>query len=338
MSLLQESTSPRVFGVEAGHAPCASLDDPDEMARRLVAALPSAFLTRPGAWRPFVAELLAVDPSDTPMVTLGDGRQQWLLDQGAAVLSQHWTRYEQGLKPGALGVHVAEQKRSDILALVAHELRDPLAAIGSALKVLQLRANAQDAAERAIIERQLGTCLRVVGDLLDQSLVSRNTLTVHRLPIPVRGFLSTALEATAPGRETKRHRLMAFLPEVSVQVRGDSTRLSQVVGNLLSNATRYTPEDGCIELWTAQDAGQCVVHVKDNGQGIGVEQISRIFEPYVQGHRPPGAVYRGLGLGLALARAIVELHDGSLKVFSAGAGRGSEFCLTLPIWEPPPAR
>src|SRR6185436_16473781 len=114
---------------------------------------------------------------------------------------------------------------------------------------------------------------------------------------------------------------------------GDGIRLSQVVGNLLANATRYTPAEGCIELWAEQSAGHCVVHVKDNGQGIGAEHIARIFEPYVQGYRPPGAVYRGLGLGLALARAIVELHDGALTAFSEGPGQGSEFCLKLPIWE-----
>jgi signal transduction histidine kinase len=244
---------------------------------------------------------------------------------------------EQGLRSGAAALQASEQRRSDILALVAHELRDPLAAIGSALRVLNQRANPDDTAERGVIERQLGTCQRLVDDLLDHALVSRHTLAVHRVPVPVREFLSNALEATRPGRELKRHRLMALLPDAQLQVRGDGTRLSQVVGNLLANATRYTPAEGCIELWTVTSAGHCVVHVKDNGQGIGIEQMGRLFEPYVQGRRPLGTEYHGLGLGLALARAIAELHEGSITAHSEGWGQGSEFCLKLPIWEAPQA-
>ncbi|OWQ45834.1 hypothetical protein CDL60_18445 [Roseateles noduli] len=241
---------------------------------------------------------------------------------------------DQALRFGAVALQASEQRRSDILALVAHELRDPLAAIGSALRVLNVRAHADDTAERAVIERQLDTCQRLVEDLLDHALVSRNTLTVHRVPVPVREFLSNALEATKPGRELKRHRLMAMLPDAQLRVRGDCTRLAQVVGNVLSNATRYTPADGCIELWTERSAGHCVVHVKDNGQGIAVEQLGRIFEPYVQGRQPLSTEYHGLGLGLALAKAIAELHDGSITAHSEGPGQGSEFCLKLPIWQP----
>ncbi|WP_197507199.1 sensor histidine kinase KdpD [Mitsuaria sp. 7] len=238
-----------------------------------------------------------------------------------------------GLRFGAAALQVSEQRRSDILALVAHELRDPLAAIGAALRVLNVRASPNDTAERAVIERQLGTCQRLVEDLLDHALVSRHALTVQRVPVPLREFLSNALEATRPGRELKRHRLMTLLPDAQLQVRGDGTRLVQVVGNLLANAARYTPAEGCIELWTVTSAGHCAVHVKDNGQGISVEQMGRIFEPYVQGHRPLDTDYHGLGLGLALARAIAELHDGSITAHSEGWGQGSEFCLRLPLWK-----
>ena len=244
---------------------------------------------------------------------------------------------DQTLRFGALALQASEQRRSDILALVAHELRDPLAAIGSALRVLNMRSSPDDTAERAVIERQLTTCQRLVEDLLDHALVSRNTLAVHRVPVSVREFLSNALEATKPGRAHKRHRLMTMLPEASLQVCGDATRLAQVMRNLLANATRYTPADGCIEVWTVKSAQHCVVHVKDNGQGIAVDQIGRIFEPYVQGRHALNTEYHGLGLGLALARAIAELHDGAITAHSEGLGHGSEFCLKLPLWEAPKA-
>ncbi|WP_431256696.1 sensor histidine kinase [Roseateles chitinivorans] len=257
--------------------------------------------------------------------------------QGAGVGKMPGASLDQSLRVGALALQASEQRRSDVLALVAHELRDPLAAIGSALRVLNVRASPSDTAERAVIERQLDTCQRLVEDLLDHALVSRHTLTVQRVPVPAREFLSNALDATRPGRDLKRHRMMALLPGTAIQVRGDGTRLSQVVGNLLANATRYTPAEGCIELWAVTSATHCVVHVKDNGQGISVEQMGRIFEPYVQGRRPLDTGYHGLGLGLSLARAIAELHDGSITAHSEGLGRGSEFCLTLPVWQAPQA-
>lgn len=254
---------------------------------------------------------------------------------GLAAAASPGAPLDQALRLGALSLQASEQRRSDVLALVAHEMRDPLAAIGAALRVLNRRANPDDTAERAVIERQLDTCQRLVEDLLDHALVSRNTLAVQRVPMSVRECLSNALEATRPGREAKRHRMMTLLPEASLQVCGDGMRLSQVVRNLLANATRYTLPDGCIELWTVKSAGHCVVHVKDNGEGIAIEQRARIFEPYVQGRRPLGTEHHGLGLGLALARAIAELHEGSITVHSDGLGHGSEFCLQLPLWKAP---
>lgn len=236
---------------------------------------------------------------------------------------------EDGTAPTTNG-RAASREDGDVLALVSHELRDPLAAIACALAALNTVAVPRVAKACAIIGRQLAACLRLVDDLLDESLVSRNVLTVRLAPVSVSGFLAAALEATAPGRDARRHQLVARLPDPSVMVRGDATRLSQLVGNLLANASRYTPPGGRIELWTDMHENRCVVHVKDNGEGMDVDTLCRAFDPYFQGDHLPASEPRGLGLGLSLARAIADLHGGILTASSAGPGQGSEFRFQLP--------
>ncbi|UXH77157.1 sensor histidine kinase [Roseateles amylovorans] len=311
-------------------------DDPDRLATRLVAAMPTASFARAGSWRPFVAELLTMSPFDSPMVSLADARREQLLEQGTSALSRHWARHEQSVKPAAVGLQAAETRRNDILALVAHELRDPLAAIGAALAVMDHRGNALDAAERAAIGRQLHLSVRLVGDLLDSSLVSRDTLTIHRKRVLLSDIIATALETTAPSRAAKHHALVVHLPDGPLWVYADTVRMSQVLGNLLSNAARYTDPRGRIEIRTEVHGDSVAVVVQDNGQGMTPQTLLRVFDAYYQGIRPAGSIYRGLGLGLALARAIVDLHDGTITAASAGPGLGSEFRVNLSVSIEPP--
>lgn len=228
-------------------------------------------------------------------------------------------------------VEGADTEKADILALVAHEFRGPLSAISAALVLIDRRIGTQCLRERAIVGRQLGTLARLVEDLLDARRTARDGMALHCEHVSLREVMTHALETTAPLRHAMRHRLRARLPDAGLLVYADRMRLAQVLGNLLSNAARYTPEGGCIEIDVEVAAGSCCVRVKDNGRGIEPDALRHLFEPYFQGAGSEQAMPRGLGLGLALAKAITERHGGAVTVRSDGRGLGSEFSVRLPL-------
>jgi PAS domain S-box-containing protein len=228
----------------------------------------------------------------------------------------------------------AEKKTKDeFLATLSHELRNPLAPISNAVQALLMREAGADP-DRGLHElmaRQLRHVTRLVDDLLDISRIDRGTTELRREPLDLVEVANAAIEMNRALLDARGHRLQLELPVGSVPIDADRTRIEQVVSNLLNNAARYTPAGGEIAVILERAGEAAVLRVRDTGIGIRTELLPRIFEPFLQGDRVPGSVHEGLGLGLALVRALVELHGGSVAAASAGAGRGSEFTVRLPL-------
>ena len=227
----------------------------------------------------------------------------------------------------------AAQNVNEFLAMLAHELRNPLAPIRSAVEVMARMPPGDPRYEelRGTIERQSAQISRIVEDMMDISRVTRGALGMQRGPVALAEVARAALETVQPALETAQHRLQLELPVEPVAVQGDFHRLTQVATNLLSNAVRYTPPGGEIALRLRAEGSQAVLTVSDNGRGIEPQLLGRVFDMFVQGRSPLQRVGGGLGVGLALARRIAEMHDGILEARSEGENRGAEFTLRLPL-------
>lgn len=230
----------------------------------------------------------------------------------------------------------ADRKKDEFLASLAHELRNPLAAMRSAVDLLGASEEASDgktgprrALSRAILGRQLSHLARLVDDLLDLSRVASSRLVLHKEAVSLPEVIEAALESTRPALDGRGHTLSVELPAERVLVEGDPVRLSQVLSNLLSNAAKYSPPGGRIELSVAADAQEAVVKVGDDGIGLAREDLDRVFGLFERG-APVSDGDEGLGVGLALSRRLAQLHGGSLTASSPGPGRGSTFTLRLP--------
>jgi PAS domain S-box-containing protein len=224
----------------------------------------------------------------------------------------------------------ANQQKDRFLATLAHELRNPLAPIRYATRLLRPEVPAQMAADAGrMIDRQLAHMARLLDDLLDVSRITRGILEVRRDALDLRTLLRQTVEAARPMASSVDHRLELELPVEPLPVAGDETRLTQVVGNLINNAIKYTNPGGKIWVSATQSSTQVTIGVRDTGLGIPAELLPRVFDLFTQG--APGArAQTGLGIGLALAKQIVELHGGTIEVRSEGAGHGSEFRVLLP--------
>jgi PAS domain S-box-containing protein len=224
----------------------------------------------------------------------------------------------------------ANQQKDRFLATLAHELRNPLAPIRYATRLLRPEVPAQMAADAGrMIDRQLAHMARLLDDLLDVSRITRGMLDVRRDALDLRVILGQTVEAARPMASSVEHRLDLELPEELLPVEGDETRLTQVVGNLINNAIKYTNPGGHIWVSATQSGAQVMIIVRDTGRGISAELLPRVFDLFTQGE-PGTRAPTGLGIGLALAKQIVELHGGSIEARSEGAGRGSEFRVLLP--------
>jgi PAS domain S-box-containing protein len=233
-----------------------------------------------------------------------------------------------------LDLEMATRNTNEFIATLAHELRNPLAPIRAAVQVMAKAPPGDPAQEamRATIDRQSAQLTRIVNDMVDISRITRGQVGMVRAPADIGQAARRAVEATAPLMEAARHSLVVTLPPQGVVVDGDLDRLTQVLTNLLNNAARYTPEGGRISLTAGMEGADAVVRVRDNGRGIEPQMIERIFDMFVQVRAPRRG--GGLGIGLALARKIAELHGGSLEARSDGPGKGSEFTVRLPLAEP----
>ena len=225
----------------------------------------------------------------------------------------------------------ADRRKDEFIAVLAHELRNPLAPIRNGLQVLKPAVAGPAEATRAMMERQLDHLVVLVDDLLDVSRITQGKLTLRRGPADLAEAVAHAVEATRPAIDAQRHRLAVECASGPVRVDGDPTRLAQVVANLLSNSAKYTPPGGAIRLTLARDGGEAVVAVADDGVGIPAESLGKIFGLFSQIDRAIEKTTGGLGIGLALVKGLVEMHGGTITAASDGEGRGSTFTIRLPL-------
>ncbi|HET7160345.1 MAG TPA: response regulator, partial [Burkholderiales bacterium] len=227
----------------------------------------------------------------------------------------------------------------DFLAMLSHELRNPLAAIHGAIEILQIKTleDPQLIWARDVLSRQNRHLSRLIEDLLDVSRITVGKLNLHMHPVELCDVVQHAVETARPLIDQRRHTLTLSLPECPMHVRGDPVRLSQVVCNLLTNAAKYTEPGGRIALTLESAAAaddeppQSVIRVKDNGRGISKEELSRVFEPAAHEERLNSGELGSLGIGLIVVRGLVQMHGGTVEVQSEGSGAGSEFIVRLPL-------
>jgi PAS domain S-box-containing protein len=229
----------------------------------------------------------------------------------------------------------ADRRKDEFLAVLAHELRNPLAPLASGLQVIRLAQGNPDAVARArtMMERQLVHLVRLVDDLLDVSRINRNRMELRRSRLLFADVVNSAIETARPLIEAAKHTLTVSLPSEAIYIDGDLTRLSQVFSNLLTNSAKYTEEGGHIFLQAAPGRDHVVVSVRDTGIGIPAEHVGTVFDMFSQIDRSIERSSGGLGIGLALVQGLVKMHGGSVSAYSPGPGQGSTFTVTLPVIE-----
>jgi signal transduction histidine kinase/CHASE1-domain containing sensor protein/CheY-like chemotaxis protein len=223
----------------------------------------------------------------------------------------------------------ADRRKDEFLAILGHELRNPLAPVVTALEGIKRDRSTIDR-QLSIIERQARHMVRIVDDLLDVSRISRGKIELRKQRLSVREALARAADSLSPVARTCELKLTVSFPPSPVSVEADPVRLEQILGNLLSNAIKYTPRGGVVELAACAEGGELEVRVRDTGIGIAPEALGKLFDPFVQARGAKDFAKGGLGIGLALVRALVELHGGTVRAESAGPGRGSTFIVLLP--------
>jgi PAS domain S-box-containing protein len=227
----------------------------------------------------------------------------------------------------------ADRKKDDFIALLAHELRNPLAPLRNGLHVMRLASPDSPAVTkaRAIMERQLSHMVRLIDDLLDVSRISLNKLQLRLSRVSLSDVVSSAVETARPSIDSAEHHLEVVLPAEPILLDADLTRLAQVLGNLLTNAAKYTPKRGQITLRVEHQGAEIVLSVEDNGIGLHAESLRSIFDMFSQVDHSFERSTGGLGIGLALVRGLTEMHGGSVRAESAGPGSGSRFIVRLPV-------
>jgi PAS domain S-box-containing protein len=225
------------------------------------------------------------------------------------------------------------QRKDAFLAMLAHELRNPLAPIRNALQIMRLARHDSTTVEEArdIMERQVHNLVRLIDDLMDVSRISRGKIELKQERIDLSTILQSAIEISRVQIEAARHELTVASPPEAIWVHADQTRLGQVVANLLNNAAKYTEPGGHIWLSAERDSGNAIIRVRDTGIGIPSEMLPHIFDIYVQVSSSLDRSQGGLGLGLTVVKQLVELHNGTIEAYSAGPHQGSEFVVRLPL-------
>jgi signal transduction histidine kinase len=279
------------------------------------------------------------------VVAAAGGGYRWFLsravparDEAGRIIKWFGTATDiQANKEAEAALKAADQRRTEFLAMLGHELRNPLAPIANAVEVLRL-AGPTDGAVRDgvdIIERQARHLVRLVDDLLDLSRIDRGKLVLRRTRVTLAEVVDQALEAIRPEVDKARQSLEVDLPPEPLYLDADPVRLAQVVLNLTSNASRYTGEGGHIRVSGRREGAEVVVRVSDDGVGIAPEHLGALFSMFYQVRTTPDRPQGGLGIGLAHTRSLVELHGGRVGAHSEGPGKGSEFSVWLPL--PPQA-
>ncbi len=252
-----------------------------------------------------------------------------LAAQAAAALEK--ARLYAAVRESEARARQADRRKDEFLAMLGHELRNPLAPITTALHLMELRGSTTDVKEREIIARQVRHLTRLVDDLLDIARVTRGMIEIKKERLDLADTIAQAIEMASPLIEQRGHELRVTIPQVRLEVDADPARIAQVISNLITNAAKYTNAGGVIDIRAEVREKRVVVSVRDSGQGIAPELLPHIFDLFVQGQRTLERAQGGLGIGLALVRNLVELHGGRVSAASDGAGCGSEFVMELPV-------
>jgi PAS domain S-box-containing protein len=247
---------------------------------------------------------------------------------------------EEALRFRAEQLAESDRRKDDFLAMLGHELRNPLAPIRNAAEVMGRNGLTDPNLKwvHGVIERQARHLARLVDDLLDIARINQDKITLRREPVELATVVRQSVETARPQIEARRHQLTVSMPDQPVWLDADPTRLAQVFANLLNNAAKYTDEGGRITLLAeTEDGGRSVVvRVRDTGTGISRDLLTRVFEPFIQADKSLARTQGGLGIGLTLVRRLTEMHDGRVEAFSEGPGKGSEFVVHLPARRPGP--
>ena len=271
-----------------------------------------------------------------------DGDTRWVAERAFTVRDAHDRIYRlAGIvndiserKANEMALRNADRRKDEFLAMLAHELRNPLAPIRTAIELLDpSRSPAPQDFEtmRAVIGRQVRHLSRLVDDLLDVARITQGKITLRQENVSLASAIEAAIETVAPALNKKAHTLKTQMPDDSLYVIGDGVRIAQVLGNILSNAVKYTPQGGEILIDVRKSDEVVQIAVRDNGVGMSAETIPVIFDLFAQSQISLERSEGGLGIGLPLARTLVELHGGHLQAFSGGPGHGSEFIVSLPL-------
>jgi signal transduction histidine kinase len=239
---------------------------------------------------------------------------------------------ETALRGQVEALAAADRRKDEFLAMLGHELRNPLAPIRHATGVLQRKAPPDPDLvwARDVIDRQVQQMTRLVDDLLDVSRITRGKVNFHKEPVELAAVVARAVETCRPILDTRKHQFSVSLPAEPLRLEADAARLAQILGNLLNNAAKYTPAGGRVELTATREGGDIVIRVRDTGVGIPAEMLPSIFDLFMQVDRSLDRSEGGLGIGLTLVRSLVALHGGRVAAFSDGPGQGSEFVVHLP--------
>ena len=242
-------------------------------------------------------------------------------------------RMEEELRLIAANLSEADRRKNEFLAMLAHELRNPLAPIRNAAQIVKLTQGKGEASQSAseMMERQIGQMVRLVDDLLDVSRITRGTIDLRCERVELASVVYRAVETSRPAIESAKHQLTVTLPEQPIYLNADPMRLAQVFGNLLNNSCKYSEPEARISITAERQGSDVVVSVKDTGVGIPADMLPRIFEMFTQVDRSLERAQGGLGIGLTLVERLVEAHGGSVDVKSEGPGQGSEFIVRLPV-------
>ena len=283
-----------------------------------------------------VPATVPLEPSDiTEVASLAAAFQE--MRGRLAVRTRESERLAEELRARADALAETDRRKDEFLAMLAHELRNPLGAIANAAHVMDRIGASQPSppppVQRAVgvIQRQIQHLVRLVDDLLDVSRITRGKIELRLEPMDLRDTVRGAVEMTRPLVETKEHALRVELPPGPLPVHADPTRLEQVLGNLVRNAAKYTEPGGKIEVSAWSEDGEAVARVRDNGIGIPPELLPRVFDLFIQGEQSLDRSGGGLGIGLTLVRRLVEMHGGRVEAQSEGEGQGSEFTVRLPL-------
>src|SRR5436190_15823353 len=247
-------------------------------------------------------------------------------------LEQRVAERTSALEATTAALQDADRRKDEFLAMLAHELRNPLAPIRTAVQLLRLKELGpnQSARARDVIERQVEHLVALIDDLLDVSRITRGMITLQREPVLVGAIVARAVETARPAIDAQRHQLTLELPDELITVDGDKTRLIQVFANILHNASKFMDPGGRIHLKAAREGAHVAISISDTGIGISPELLPKVFELFTQVHSKSERAQGGLGIGLALVRRLIDMHGGTVTARSDGLGSGSEFTVRIP--------